>query len=64
MKPKKMHAHRKTDLYPDDKSDKATSDETAILEKLKLQNAALEKIKTAVYADNGTSNDESENMNM
>jgi hypothetical protein len=60
MKPKKKITQGKTGHYPDDKSKTGISDETAILEKLKLQNTALEKIKTAVYANNGTSQDESE----
>ncbi|MDO8898929.1 MAG: hypothetical protein Q7V19_14865 [Bacteroidales bacterium] len=60
MKQKKMNVRGKTGQNPVDKSKTDNSDETAIMEKLKLQNTALEKIKTAVYANNGNSQDEGE----
>jgi len=60
MKPKKKHAGSKPGQSLIDMSKSETTDETTLMEKLKLQNTALEKIKTAVYANNGTSQDESE----
>ena len=43
-----------------DKFKAGPTDESAIMEKLKLQNTALEKIKTAVFINNGAAQDEGE----
>ncbi len=58
MKPKKKHAGSKPGQSLIDKSESKTTDETTLMEKLKLQNTALEKIKTAVLVSNDISPEE------
>lgn len=58
MKQKKRNPRGKPDHRLNDRSDTETTDETALMEKLKLQNTALEKIKTAVLVSNGVPQDE------
>lgn len=60
MKAKKMNVRSKTGQNLNDKSKNGPTDETALMEKLKLQNTALEKIKSAVSVNNAISHHEGE----
>jgi hypothetical protein len=60
MKSKKMNARSKQGSSLNDKFKVGPTDESAIMEKLKLQNTALEKIKTAVFINNVAAEDEGE----
>lgn len=55
MKAKKINVRSKTGQHLNDKSKNDLTEETALMEKLKLQNTALEKIKSAVLVDKGIS---------
>lgn len=60
MKAKKINVRSKTGQHLNDKSKNDLTEETALMEKLKLQNTALEKIKSAVFERNGMSQNEGE----
>lgn len=60
MKPKKRNVKGKTGQSLNTKAKTDPTDDTALLEKFKLKNAALEKIKSAVIVSNGNSQIEDE----
>ncbi len=55
MKTKKISGRSKTQQHLNHKSENGSTDENDYMEKLKLQNTALEKIKSAVIEDKGIS---------